>query len=263
MLRFNRPAKKNAITQAMYTALAEAIAAGEADDGIGAHVFMGSGGVFSAGSDLKDFLANGAVAAGGPVVAFLEALGSARKPLIAAVEGNAIGIGATMLLHCDLVYASPAARLSTPFLDLGVVPEAASSLLLPQRAGHLVAFEMLCLGVSLDAGRALAAGLINAVLPAGRLEAHALAAAAALAAKPREALLISRRLMRADPAAIRERMKVEFGHFAERLGSPEAREAMTAFLEKRPPDFTKVALIGDSIPISAPARRTITEVARK
>jgi len=240
VLRFNRPAKKNAITRDMYVALAEAIAAGERDDTVGALVFVGSGGVFTAGNDLKDFLAQGQpTASGGPVVDFLEALVGASKPLIAAIDGPAIGIGATMLLHCDLVYASPAARLSMPFLDLGLVPEAASSLLLPQRAGHPVAFEMLCLGASLDAERALAAGLVNAIVPADRLEAHALAAAASLAAKPRDALLISRRLLRGEPATIRARMLEEFAHFTERLGSPEAQEAVAAFLKKRAPDFAK------------------------
>lgn len=237
-LRFNRPAKKNSITRAMYAALADGLAAGEVDDAVGAHVFFGSGGIFTAGNDLADFMSNGPVPAGGPVVAFLEALVTARKPLIAAVDGAAIGIGATLLLHCDLVYASPTARLLTPFVDLGVVPEAASSLLLPQRAGYPVAFEMLCLGAPLDAGRALAAGLLNAIVPAAELESHALKAAASLAAKPREALLISRRLLRGDPASIRARMSEEFAHFAERLGSREAKEAISAFLEKRPPDVT-------------------------
>ena len=240
VLRFNRPAKKNAITQGMYTALAQGIAAGEADAGVGVHVFAGSGGIFSAGNDLKDFLAQARFdAADAPVAQFLNALVHAQKPLIAAVDGAAIGIGATMLLHCDLVYASPTARLSMPFLDLGVVPEAASSLLLPQRAGHPVAFEMLCLGEGLDASRALAAGLINAIVPAEQLEAHVLAAAHKLAAKPREALLISRRLMRADPAAICSRMAEEFKHFETQLKSPEAQEAVSAFLEKRAPDFAR------------------------
>jgi len=240
VLRFNRAAKKNAITQAMYTALAQGIAAGEADGSIGAHVFMGSGGTFSAGSDLKDFLSRGLFDPGtAPVAQFLGALVRAHKPLIAAVDGAAIGIGTTMLLHCDLVYASPAAQLSTPFLDLGVVPEAASSLLLPQRSGHNIAFEMLCLGEKLDAQRALKAGLINAILPPEQLEAHALAAAQKLAAKPREALTVSRRLMRGDPAAIHARMLEEFKHFEAQLKSPEAQEAIAAFLEKRPPDFAK------------------------
>jgi len=239
VLRFNRPTKKNAITQAMYGALAEGIAAGEHDERVGAHLLFGSGGIFTAGNDLKDFVAHGAVTVSGPVVAFLEALVTARKPLIAAVDGAAIGIGATMLLHCDLVYASPAAQLSMPFLDLGIVPEAASSLLLPQRAGHPVAFEMLCLGAKLDANRALAVGLINAVLPADQLEHHAIAAGATLAAKPREALMISRRLLRGEPATVRARITEEFAHFAERLRSPEAQEAVAAFLEKRPPNFAK------------------------
>ena len=239
-LRFNRPKKKNAITRAMYSALAAGLTAGEADAATGAHLFLGSGGIFTAGNDLADFIGRDSVtAADNPVVAFLEAVVSAQKPLIAAVDGAAIGIGTTLLLHCDLVYASPAARLATPFIDLGLVPEAASSLLLPQRAGHPVAFEMLCLGTALNADRALAAGLVNAVFSAEHLEARAHASAAALAAKPREALLISRRLLRGEPAVLRARMAQEFAHFTERLGSPEAREAISAFLEKRQPDFIK------------------------
>ena len=243
-LRFNRPAKKNAITRAMYSALAAGIAAGESNEDTGAHLFLSSNGIFTAGNDLADFMTGGGDHAHSPVVAFLEALVSARKPLLAAVDGAAIGIGTTLLLHCDLVYTSPTAKLAAPFLDLGVVPEAASSLLLPQRAGHPVAFEMLCLGTPLNAERALAAGLINAIVPADRLEGHALAAATALAAKPRQALLISRRLMRGDAAVIRARMAEEFTHFAERLNSPEAKEAISAFLEKRPPDFAGTAKRG-------------------
>ena len=239
-LRFSRPQKKNAISRAMYGALADAMAAGEASGEVGAHLFVGSGGVFTAGSDLNDFLERGdAAAADGPVLRFLEALVAARKPLLAAVDGLAVGIGTTLLLHCDLVFASPTVSLRTPFLDLGLVPEAASSLLLAQRTGHPVAFEMLCLGTGLGAERALAAGLVNAIVPAQTLEAHAHAAGAALARKPREALLASRRLMRGDPELIRQRMREEFAHFTVRLGSPEAKEAIGAFMEKRPADFAK------------------------
>jgi len=237
VLRFNRPAKKNAITRAMYTALAGGLTAGEADDSIAVHVFAGSGGIFTAGNDLADFAAGGSPGGGAPVVAFLEALVSAQKPLIAAVDGAAIGIGATLLLHCDLVYASPSARLVTPFIDLGVVPEAASSLLLPQRAGHHVAFEMLCLGAPIGAERAFQVGLVNAIVPAGDLEAHVLKVATALATKPREALRVSRTLLRADSTQVRARMREEFAHFTQRLQSAEAKEAIAAFLEKRPPDF--------------------------
>ena len=240
-LRFYRQQKKNAITRAMYAALADAIADGEARDAIGAHVFLGSGGIFTAGNDLTDFAAaDPSVSQDTPVRAFLEALVAARKPLLAAVDGPAIGIGTTLLLHCDLVFASPAARLQTPFLDLGLVPEAGSSLLLPQRIGHPMAFELLCLGAPFNAERALAAGLINAIVPAAGLDAHAHAAAKELARKPRQALLLSRRLLRGDPAALRSRIDEELLHFAERLQSPEARDAFSAFFEKRRPDFAKL-----------------------
>ena len=233
-LRFNRPQKKHALTRAMYAALADAIKAGEAGDAVGAHLFLGSPGIFTAGNDLSDFADLEAVSAPrAPVLAFLEALILTRKPVLAAVDGLAAGIGPTLLLHCDLVYASPAARLSTPFVDLGLVPEAASSLLLPQRCGHPIAFELLCLGKSFDAGRAQAAGLINEIVPAEQLEETASAAAIALARKPREALLQSRRLLRGDTEAICQRMREEFTLFAERLRSPEARAAIGTFLNKR------------------------------
>ena len=241
-LRFNRPQKKNAITRPMYTALADAMAAGEATDDVGAHLFLGAPGTFTAGNDLADFLArDGHPSPDAPVQAFLETVVGARKPLIAAVDGLAIGIGTTLLLHCDLVYASPAAKLSTPFIDLGLVPEAASSLLLPERCGHAVAFELLCLGATFGAERALRAGLVNEIVPADLLEAHATEAAERLARKPRRALMLSRGLLRGDGKRVRTRMREEFAHFSERLQSAEAREAFAAFLEKRPPVFKKPA----------------------
>ena len=234
-LRFNRPQKKNALTQEMYSALAAAIVAGEQSDAVGAHLFLGSSGTFTAGNDLADFAGLDAVSApDAPVLAFLEALISARKPLVAAVDGLAVGIGTTLLLHCDLVYASPSASLRTPFVDLGLVPEAASSLLLPSRCGHAVAFELLCLGNALSAERAFAVGLINEIVPAGRLENKAMAAATALARKPRQALLNSRRLLRGDTDLVRARMREEFTLFAEHLRSHEAQQAISAFMNKRP-----------------------------
>ena len=148
-------------------------------------------------------------------------------------------IGTTLLLHCDLVYASPSASLRTPFVDLGLVPEAASSFLLPLRCGHAVAFELLCLGSSLSAERALAVGLINDIIPAGQLEDTAMAAAMALARKPRQALLNSRRLLRGDTQLIRARMREEFTLFAEHLRSDEAQRAIGAFINKRPATVSK------------------------
>lgn len=241
ILRIARPEKKNALTAAMYGALADAIEAGDADDTIAAHILTGSGGVFTAGNDIGDFLAT-ARGTGGldkKVLRFIRLLPVVKKPLIAAVDGNAIGIGTTLLFHCDLVYAAPDATFATPFLDLGVVPEAASSLLMPARMGYTRAFAMLALGDPLSADDALAAGFVNAIVPASDLEATALAAAKRLSAKPPEALAVARRLMRGDPEIILARMDEEVAAFRERLRSPEAVEAFTAFFEKRPPNFRK------------------------
>jgi enoyl-CoA hydratase/carnithine racemase len=159
--------------------------------------------------------------------------------MIAAVDGLAIGVGTTMLLHCDLVYATPAVSLRAPFLDLGLVQEAGSSLTAPARLGYPRAFELICLGEPFGAERALQAGLINAIVPAEQLEATALAAARRLAAKPRQALLTSRRLLRQGFPDIGAMIDQEAAAYAALMGSPEAREAFTAFLEKRPPDFAK------------------------
>lgn len=241
VLRIARPEKKNALTGAMYGAIADAIEAGDADDTIAAHILTGSGGVFTAGNDIGDFLAT-ARGTGGldkNVVRFIRLLPLIKKPLIAAVDGNAIGIGTTLLFHCDLVYAAPDATFATPFLDLGVVPEAASSLLMPARMGYTRAFAMLALGDPMSADDALAAGFVNAIVPASDLEATAVTAAKRLAAKPPEALAIARRLMRGDPELVLARMDEEVAAFRERLRSPEAIEAFTAFFEKRAPNFRK------------------------
>jgi enoyl-CoA hydratase/carnithine racemase len=240
-LRFTRPDKKNALTAAMYVAIAAALEKGDASADVAVHLFIGSGGIFTAGSDINEFLARsrGEADLTGPVVRFIRALPQVRKPMVAAVDGLAVGIGTTLLFHCDLVYATPAASFRTPFLDLGLVPEAGSSLLAPQRMGHQRAFELLALGDPFPAERAREAGLVNAIVPAENLKATARQAAARLAAKPPEALAATRALMRGDPAAIIQRIDQEVAIFAERLSSPEAREAFSAFLEKRPPDFAK------------------------
>lgn len=245
IMRFLRPGKKNAFTGPMYNAMSEALAAAETNAAIVCHVFIGSGGVFSAGNDINDFLrraeaggtGNGGIPA--PSLDFIRGLPKVTKPMIAAVDGLAIGIGTTLLLHCDLVYATPSASLRTPFLDLGLVQEAGSSLLAPERMGHPRAFELICLGEPFSAARALEAGLINAIVPAAELEATALRAAARLVAKPREALMTARRLLRRNEAAISRMIDEEAGCYQRLMASPEAREAFTAFLEKRPPDFAK------------------------
>jgi enoyl-CoA hydratase/carnithine racemase len=243
LIRFLRQEKKNAFTGAMYDAMSAALDEAERSDAIAVTVFTGSGGCFSAGNDMADFrrrAAAGTTDVPAPSLDFIRRLPRATKPMIAAVDGLAVGVGATMLLHCDLVYASPAASLRTPFLDLGLVPEAASSLLAPMRMGYARAFELLCLGEAFDAERALAAGLVNAIVPAAQLETTALAAAGRLAAKPPAALTAARRLMRADAATVSARIEEEARIFAERLRSPEAQEAVAAFFEKRAPDFSKV-----------------------
>ena len=195
VIRFLRADKKNAFTGPMYNAMSEALDAAEKNDAIAVTVFIGSGGVFSAGNDINDFLRRAAAASSGdgkgipaPSLDFIRRLPKVTKPMIAAVDGLAIGVGTTMLLHCDLVYATPAASLRTPFLDLGLIQEAGSTITAPARMGYPRAFEMICLGEPFAAERALQAGLINAVVPADQLEATALKAARRLAAKPREAL---------------------------------------------------------------------------
>lgn len=198
-ITMQRPDKKNALLPAMYTAMHEALRDGDARDDVRAHIITGAGGVFSAGNDIKDFMsrAAGAKPAMGesPVHKFIGYLPRVEKPLIAAVDGLAVGVGVTLLFHCDLVYATPNARLITPFLDLGLVPEAGSSLLAPRRMGHARAFEMLALGEPFSAERAREAGLVNAVVDADKLMATAHDAALRLAAKPPAALKIARDLM--------------------------------------------------------------------
>ncbi len=240
-IRFNRPEKKNALKSDMYAAMTEALLNGDASADVTSHLFIGSGGVFTAGNDIAEFLerSKGGAALGMPVAGFIRGLATVKKPMIAAVDGLAVGIGTTLLFHCDLVYATPSASLRTPFLDLGLVPEAGSSLLAPQRMGYARAFELLVLGEPFSAERAREAGIVNAIVPAGELEATALKAAARLASKAPEALALSRRLMRGDPSAIVARVDEEVKIFGARLSSPEAREAFAAFMEKRKPDFTK------------------------
>lgn len=234
ILRIARPAKKNALTEAMYGMLADGLEAGDGDASIAAHVILGSGGVFSAGNDIKDFLAtaSGTGAMGRQVLRFIRLLPAVKKPMIAAVDGPAVGVGTTLLFHCDLVYATPAATFATPFADLALVPEAGSSLLMPARMGYARAFEMLALGATFTAERMREGGLVNAIVPPEDLEPIALSAAAALAGKPRVALLTTRRLMRGDPAAILERIDEEAEAFRQRLTSPEARAAFEAFLSR-------------------------------
>jgi enoyl-CoA hydratase/carnithine racemase len=239
-VRLDRAAKKNALTFAMYNAFTEALQQAGRDAAVRAVLITGNGETFCAGNDIAEFLNPRPDFAAAPGPRFLDALATFEKPLVAAVQGQAIGVGATMLLHCDLVYAAPTMRLRMPFVSLGLVPEAGSSLLLPRRVGDAVAAEILLLGAWIEAERAKELRLVNAVVPASELGAFARARAEELAACPPAALRMTRSLMRGDPAVLRARMQSEGVAFAQCLTSPEAKEAFTAFLERRKPDFTKL-----------------------
>ncbi len=237
-LRFNRPDKKNAITAAMYGALADQLKAAAANDTVRVVTLAGAGGIFTAGNDLKDFQQSrpsGPL----PVHRFLEAISTFPKILVAGVAGAAVGVGTTMLLHCDLVIAAPSALFSLPFVDLGLVPEAASSLLLPALIGRQRAARHLILADPFDAEAALANGLVTEIVAEADLDARVRSVAERIAAKPPEAVRLTKKLMAADPAAVRERMAQEGELFAERLKSAEAAEAFAAFFEKRRPDFSR------------------------
>jgi enoyl-CoA hydratase/carnithine racemase len=240
-LTLARPDKKNALTNAMYSALGAALSRAEADADVRVVVFDAEGDAFTAGNDIADFAA---VAAGTmareemQAHVFLAALARAQKPYVAAVQGLAVGVGVTMLLHCDLVYVAEDAKLTTPFVNLALVPEAASSLLIPARIGHARAFAMFALGEPLDGRTAAAIGLVNAALPAGEVRARAMAAAQALAKKPAGALQATKKLMR-DSDKIAAVMAREGEIFGARLRTAEAAEAFRAFAERREPDFTR------------------------
>jgi enoyl-CoA hydratase/carnithine racemase len=239
-LRLNRPEKKNALTVEMYAAMADALRGAEENPDVRVILLSAEGDAFTAGNDLADFLQRPPTDESSPVLRFLHALIGASKPLVAAVNGLAVGVGATMLLHCDLVYAARSARFHLPFVGLGLVPEAGSSLLLPQRVGQARAAELLLLGEPFDAERALEMGIVSDVFPDEELAARAGERALRLAAQPPAAVRATRALLRrADRAALPDHMREESALFLERLRSPEAREAMQAFLERRQPDFSR------------------------
>ena len=237
-----RPEKKNAINNAMYGVLAEALARAESDPEIRAVLLDADGDAFTSGNDLADFAA---VAAGtlqrGDMqsTAFLEGLARAQKPYVAAVQGLAVGIGVTMLMHFDVVYVAEDAKLSTPFINLAVVPEAASSLLIPARIGYARAYALFAFGEPVDGRSAAAMGLVTAALPADEVRAKALATAKALTRKPAGSLLEMKKLMR-DPEVVAAQMAREAEIFSARLESAEAAEAFKAFAERRPPNFEKL-----------------------
>jgi len=239
-IEIDRPDKKNALTAAMYQAMADAIKAGEADASVRVLLIHGKRDLFTAGNDLQDFLDNPPRDDNRPVFQFLYGISQAQKPIVAAVAGAAVGIGTTMLLHCDLVYAAPNARLQLPFVNLGLVPEAASSLLLPALAGYQRAAELLLLGEPFSAQEGKDIGLVTEVVPEDQLFETAMAQAQKLAGRPAASVRLTKQLMKqAQRDAVAQRIKLESDHFGARLNSPEAKEAFSAFLEKRKPDFSK------------------------
>lgn len=238
---FNRADKKNAITQAMYAALAEATEKARTDDAVRVVLFRSEGDAFSAGNDIADFIAisqtsDNFVEMG--VFRFLKALADLDKPAVAAVRGRAVGIGLTLLLHCDLVVVADNALLSAPFVNLALAPEAASTLLLPAAIGHQRAFELFALGEAIDGRTALAWGLANRAVPADQVEATAAELAAKLTARAPNSLRKTKALMR-DPSALWALMQREGEVFGSQMRSPEAMEAFAAFTQKRAPDFSR------------------------
>ncbi len=238
-----RPEKKNALTPDMYIAMEAAILAAQADVGVRSLLITGQPGVFTSGNDIENFLnrppGQGSDAMDSPVGRFLFALTRCEKPVVAAVTGAAIGVGTTMLLHCDLVYVSDEARLAMPFVGLGLLPEYASSLLIPQLVGHRKAVEKLILGEPFNGEQAVEMGIANAVLPAAEVVPHARRMAERFNALPPGAVREAKRLMR-DPqrALVEETIRTEGRLFGQRLQSPEAKEALSAFMQKRKPDFS-------------------------
>jgi len=240
-LTLNRLARKNSITSDMYAALADGLARAREDASVRALLLQGHETVFSAGNDINDFLDKPPAGEDSPVFRFLRGIATFPKPLLAAVCGPAVGIGTTMLLHCDLVYAGDNAAFSMPFVNLGLCPEAASSLLVPQMLGYHRAAEALMLGEPFMAEAALEVGLVNRVLPPTEANGYANAQARKLAAKPLSALVETKRLMKkGQQQAVIEQMDDEGASFRQMLQAPAAREAFKAFMEKRKPDFSKV-----------------------
>ena len=235
-----RPEKKNALTAAMYQSMCDALKAAQADGAVRAVLITGQPGIFTSGNDLEDFMQRPPQGSESPVFQFMQALLACDKPVVVAVTGAAIGIGTTLLMHCDLVYASDEARFAVPFTNLGLVAEFASSLLLPLNAGYVKAAEKLLLGDPFGAEEAQEMKLVNAILPAGEGVNHARRVAERFNALPPAAVRETKKLMRRGLAQqVQETIAVESELFGQRLRSPEAREAFQAFFEKRKPDFSK------------------------
>jgi enoyl-CoA hydratase/carnithine racemase len=239
-VELNRPTKKNALTAAMYTNLAEIFANANKDEAVRVVLWHSAGDTFSAGNDMGDFLNNPPGPGNFPQGPVMDALIGFEKPIVVAVQGAAVGSGTTMLTHCDFVYAGESAKFQMPFINLGLVPEFGSSYSVPARVGHLRAAELLLLGERFTAARAAELGLVTRVVPDRDLLATATETAQKLAAKPSGALQASKRLIKqASIGEVKAAIKIEMQEFFERLRSAEAKEAFSAFLEKRPPNFNK------------------------
>jgi enoyl-CoA hydratase/carnithine racemase len=240
-ITFNRLDKKNSITSAMYAAMADAVAQAAADPAVRVVVFQGHESIFSAGNDIGDFLNQPPSTPESPVFRFLRGIATFEKPLLAAVAGPAVGIGTTMLFHCDLVYAGDNAAFSMPFVNLGLCPEAASSFLAPRMFGYHRAAEALLMGEPFFAEAAQEVGLVNRVVPPTEVNGYAQAQARKLAAKPLSSLIATKRLMKGgDQQAVLQKMDEEGQSFGRMLREPAAKEAFGAFMEKRKPDFSKL-----------------------
>lgn len=238
-LRLNRPDKKNALTQAMYTAMADAVEKADQDEDVRVILITGTDDCFSSGNDLQDFLSLPPTTPDAPVLRFMLALSKVQKPVVAALNGPAVGIGTTILFHVDLAYAGETTRFHMPFVNIGICPEYASSLLLPRNIGHVQAAELVMLAEPFTAARALECKLINAVLPNDQVLAHARAKALKLAQQPPQALRTTKMLLKKwDRAQVAEAILFEAQHFGAMLKGAEAREAVTAFIQKRKPDFS-------------------------
>jgi enoyl-CoA hydratase/carnithine racemase len=239
-ITFNRLDKKNSITSTMYSAMADAVADAAADASVRVVLFQGHESIFSAGNDIGDFLNQPPTTQESPVFRFLRGIATFEKPLLAAVAGPAVGIGTTMLFHCDLVYAGDNAAFSMPFVNLGLCPEAASSLLAPRMFGYHRAAEALLMGEPFFAEAAQEVGLVNRVVPPTEVNGYAQAQARKLAAKPLTSLIATKRLMKGDTQAVLQKMDEEGQSFGRMLREPAAKEAFGAFMEKRKPDFSKL-----------------------
>ena len=239
-ITFNRLDKKNSITSTMYAAMADAVAQAADDASVRVVLFQGPQSIFSAGNDIGDFLNQPPTTQESPVFRFLRGIATFEKPLLAAVAGPAVGIGTTMLFHCDLVYAGDNAAFSMPFVNLGLCPEAASSLLAPRMFGYHRAAEALLMGEPFFAEAAQEVGLVNRVVPPTEVNGYAQAQARKLAAKPLSSLIATKRLMKGDTQAVLQKMDEEGQSFGRMLREPAAKEAFGAFMEKRKPDFSKL-----------------------